>query len=408
MNRRAALAALLGAALAGCSTRDAANPLDPENLDTRGNPDWVRAVADAGAVDLDWGVPYYDDVDSVRVVDATDERVLWSGRNGRGSFREAPVPDGVLRAYRVDLDLRDGRTLEVLQEPAEPGPGVPWLLDDASGQVRRISPDGRHARFTLPFFDATRIGVDEAGSVLAVDFFRSTVSLYDAGGDRMWEDDSTFFRPLAVLPDGDSGWWVGDPGRGEIVRLSPQGRVLGRQDGLGFVVDLAPAGNGGVWVADQDGRVLSVRLGPGLETSYSDVGSPEALAPAPGGGVWVSDLERARLILLDASGGVILDAPGRPGLVFLAADPRDEGSVWAADRGRRRVVLVDPGGNDVLSLTGYPSPATVAVSPDGAEVWVADPVLSQLVRSTRDGIVLVRNRTLGSPLDIAVAFDPTP
>ena len=49
---RALFMAVLAVAAFGCGTRDRENPLDPQNPDTKGDPDWLDAIADDGAVDL--------------------------------------------------------------------------------------------------------------------------------------------------------------------------------------------------------------------------------------------------------------------------------------------------------------------------------------------------------------------
>jgi streptogramin lyase len=141
---------------------------------------------------------------------------------------------------------------------------------------------------------------------------------------------------------------------------------------------------------------------------FEDLDNAEALAATPGGGVWVADLAGDRLLRLDADGRVVAESPGRPGVVALTPDPVVPGGVWAADRGRRRVVLLDGSGVDAIVLGGLPAPSSVAVSPDGSEVWVADPALGELIRFSRSGEVLVRNGLIGTPLGLAVAFDPLP
>ncbi|HET9234362.1 MAG TPA: hypothetical protein VFP10_09505, partial [Candidatus Eisenbacteria bacterium] len=79
---------LLLLVVAGCGTREHENPLDPENPDTNGEPEWLVATADDGAVDLTWRVPVYDDLDAVRLVDVANDVVLWTGGDGRKIYRD--------------------------------------------------------------------------------------------------------------------------------------------------------------------------------------------------------------------------------------------------------------------------------------------------------------------------------
>jgi DNA-binding beta-propeller fold protein YncE len=401
------LVVVAAAAAAGCSTRDHLNPLDPENPATGGEPRWLSAVADRGAVDLAWSVPAYRDLETVIVLDLTAGDTLAAGAPGDGSVRRAPVPDGVERRFRLDLALTGGRVLSLPEEIATPGPAVVWVYDVGPEAVIRMAPDGRETRFRIDDPSGLTVAADpDSGSVLAVDFYAGRVSLFDREGRLRWSDES-FSRPIYAVHAAE-GWWVADPGDGTVTLLDPAGAVLYADSTFVTPVDLAPAGPGAVWVADRSGRVGRLRRGEGTVDSTTAYAAPYLVSETADGGVWVADHQSEALVRLDASLVERARVKGLPGLNDLASDPVDGVAVWGADRGGRRVVRFAADGSAAASLAGVISPSALVVSPDGSEIWVTDPSRGELIRLARDGSVIARSRGLGVPTALAVAFDPAP
>jgi DNA-binding beta-propeller fold protein YncE len=389
------------AVLAGCSTRDHDNPLDPENPDTGGAPRWLSALADEGAVDLAWTVERFRDLDAVRLVSVPSGSVLWTGDAGTGSFRHIGLANRVDQEYRLDLVLNDGRILELPEEIATPGPDLPWVLDAGSGSAKRLTPDGRGVRVRVSAPGGTSVVADpDSAQVLLVEFFDGRVRLLDREGTEVWSID-TLLRPITALRVED-GWWIADSGLGAVMRVNDQGTFVYGDSTFTFPVDLASDGGDGVWVADRAGTLARVVEGTGVVFTMP-LATPLALAPAAGGGVWVAARGDALLLRLDAAGVEVARAEDLSGLETLVPDPVTDG-VWAADRGGRRVVLFDANAGEVVAFGGFPSPASLAVSPDGAEIWVADPALGRVVRLGREGTVLSRTAGVTSPVSISVTF----
>ncbi len=397
--------ALLALAAAGCSTRDPLNPLDPRNPDTHGAPQWLDTRADRGAVHLSWEVPGYRDLAEVRVVDAGADSVLWRGPAGADSLTEAPVPDGVDRRFRIDLALASGTVLGLPEQVATPGPQIAWTLDQGFEAVIGLTPDGRARRWRSGDADAVTLAGDTLNArVLVVDFYSGGARLVDGSGETLWTRTG-LSRPVAALRD-RGGWWVADPGAGSVLFLDDLGSIAWADTAFNTPVDLAPAGEGAVWVADRAARLFRVVRNVGVTDSVTSLSSPAAVASDGDGGVWASDRDRDALARFGPRGGELARVEKAPGLVALAADPASAGGVWAADRGRSRVVLFDGAGREVVSLAGLDAPSAMAVSPDGSEIWVADSGLGEVVRFRRDGTVITRSRDLSAPTSIAVAFSP--
>lgn len=392
--------------LAGCATREPTNPLDPENPDTGGAPQWLGALADDAAVDLAWSVPEYEDLAGVRVLDASGLAV-WAGGAGDGALRIAPLPNDEDVRFRIEVRVGDGARILLPEVTATPGARIAWALDADTGYLHRLTPDARGSRLRVDALDAATARVDpETGGVLVVDFFAGAVRRLDRIGSLLWESDE-FVTPLAALRT-DAGWWIADPGSGTVVRLTADGARAFADSSFAFPVGLAVADSGRVWVADAGGAVVLLDESRGALVRYEGLVSPDLVAGTPDGGAWIADAGGGGLLRLDATGTIIARAPSVGGVVALTADPRLAGGVWAADRAVRRVVLVAGDGGVAAEFRDFLAPSSIAVAPDGAEIWIADAGSGRVTRQTREGVVLARSSGLSGPVTVTVAFAPVP
>jgi DNA-binding beta-propeller fold protein YncE len=299
------------------------------------------------------------------------------------------------------LVLNDGGLTELPEETATPGTAVPWVYDVGRAEVLRLTPDGRRRR--TGYFDGATLNVvadPDSGFVLAVDFFAGRIVLLDRDAREMWRQEN-FERPNAGLRV-PGGWWVTDSGLASVRRIDDAGEPVYESFEFGFPLDLAASTGTAVWVADGEGRVGRLVPGQGI-VAQAELASPRILAPAPDGGVWVADREAAALIRLDVAAVEVLRLENFPVVEALAADPVT-GGVWVGDRGRRRLTLLDASGQEELGVAGFPDPGDIAVSPDGQEIWVADPLLGEVFRVARTGEILARSEGLSSPVALSVAF----
>jgi len=386
----------------GCGTRDHENPLDPGNPDTKGDPKWLIATADDGAVDLSWQVPNYNDVDAVRLVDVQHDAVIWTGGEGRQLYRDEGLPNGVTRTYRLDLVLNSGTILNLPLERATPGKNIPWVYDLGRGEVVRMSPDGLRRR--TGYFDPATLAVvsdPDSGFALALDFFAGRIVLLDRDAHERWVKED-YRRPNAGSHVPGGGWWVTDSEQEFIRRLDANGDVVEEFNEFSFPIDIGSVGDSAAWVADGTGLVGLIRNGQGF-AFIDTLDAPRAIAVTPDGGVWVSDRSTAALVRLSPSGVELRRVTGYLGVDALAGDPLGNG-VWVGDRRRRSVTLLDEDGQVVMNALGFPATSAISVAPDGSEAWIADSSLGQIVRLSRSGSIVERSVDLSSPVSVSVVF----
>ncbi|HYV50272.1 MAG TPA: hypothetical protein VE910_00080 [Dongiaceae bacterium] len=386
----------------GCGSREHGNPLDPQNPDTKGDPNWLIATADDGAVDLSWQVPQYNDLDAVRLIDVLHDQVLWTGGEGRRIYRDEGLANGIPRTYRLDLVLNSGEILDLPVERATPGKNIPWVYDLGRGEVVRMSPDGLRRR--TGYFDPATLTVvadPDSGFVLVVDFFSGRIALLDRDAHELWVKEE-YRRPNAAAHVPGGGWWVTDGEQGLVRRLDANGEPLQEYDDFTFPIDIGAVGDSLAWVADGLGRVGLLRNGEGF-IRVDTLDAPRALAVTPDGGTWVSDRGASALVRLSASGDELRRVTGFVGVDALASDPLGNG-VWVGDRRRRSVTLLDADGNVVMTTLGFPATSSISVAPDGSEAWIADSSLGRVVRLSRSGQVLDRSLDLSTPVSVSVVF----
>lgn len=363
--------------LLGCA--DPASPPSSEQ---------VSVFADAGA---DFAVP----VGEPFTVDGTAS----SPGTGAWDFGDGTVVDGALAIHTYNTPGNYVAVLQITSEggltrtdavaitaylPAsEPRPQASssmWLDEDAQRLI--VAVPESNALAVLSLVDQTRTMVEVcerprtvsvAGDALAVACEASDeLRILDATSleTRTTWDLGTGTRPFGVVGDNDS-WWVGSPGRDEVLKLS--GTTLERIDVPGGPRHLAIDGASHIWAprfrSDRFGGSLSrlteestttipLERDPGPDSDTASRGIPNlfrAAALSPDGGTLylgglLSNVER----------GIYTD--GNP-LTFestVRAQLRMVDTAQPADRFNDRKSFDDQG--DISAL---------AVSPLGNWVWVA-------------------------------------
>ncbi|HET9235075.1 MAG TPA: hypothetical protein VFP10_13130, partial [Candidatus Eisenbacteria bacterium] len=235
--------------------------------------------------------------------------------------------------------------------------------------------------------------------------------------------------------------WVYDVGRGEVVRMSPDGlrrrtgyfdpaalTVVARPDsGFVLVLDFL---SGSIVQLDRDAQEMWVK---------EDYGRPNAGAYVRGGW-WVSDSEQRIVRRLDESGTVVreftdflfpfdvvavgdsaawvADASGPVTLLHLNRDavvvdsllsprllaPTPDGGVWVADREAAEIVRLGPSGQVIRRVTGYPGIEALAGDPISSGVWVGDRTRRSVTLLDDQGQVAVS--TLGFPAPSSLSVSP--
>jgi hypothetical protein len=374
-------------AAAACDGRDRANPLDPRNEETRGRPDWLRAVADDRAVDLSWrsappvGLVAYvlnrSTADGVFLEFARIENPFTTGLRDSGRI------NGVPHRYRLDIVIEDGETIGLPEKSATPGAVVVWALENAPRGLVRASPDARDVRFRggpsgIPF-DAECL--PDGSAVWVADYFGGSVGRFDRDGARTGGFGVEYPFRIAVDPVRPRVW-VGSyiPDRGSTLRAFDfAGGVQGEFPIASEVLDLAvDALDGACFVARGSGRgVARVALDDTVRIGGGDVYAV-ALAVDSGDRVWVADpLNRKIHALGVGSLDALLTIDGLETPRAITLD--SERHLWAAT-GSDAIVRLAPDGTIARTLAGHGSVAAAAWDDEVRALWLAQITQNRLLR----------------------------
>jgi gluconolactonase len=173
----------------------------------------------------------------------------------------------------------------------------------------------------------------------------------------------------------DALHWTGEPT--DWVRTTRPGQRL-----HSFLEGPCFDAAGDLWLADVPyGRLFRIAPDGRWRLALDYDGEPHALRPRRDGSFLIADYRRG-LLAFDPASGVISTVCDRVntepfrGLSDLAIAPN--GDVWFTDAGRSslsdptgRVYRLRPGGTPELVLANLPYPNGIALSPDGALVYVA-------------------------------------
>lgn len=417
-SRALGLVALAGAALAGCSNRERANPLDPENPETGGSPAGFRAVAGSGQVQLTWQL--------LDVPDLAGYEVLRQGPADPGYLALTPSPlsrttssyldstagNDTTYAYRLQFRLTSGDTGGASDALARPGSSNVWVMDSAADALVRYTPDGRYTVFSLyGLNNPVALALEtSSGRVWGASGVERFLALWEPTGSLV-DANRTLLAPLDLAPVPASTYaWASDGGRGEVVLLDAAGTVQTRLAGfqLPYGVAYDPA-RLRLWVGDRDDRrLLAYDL-----TLTQVVNQTLAVAPwrlafhLPSGDVWITSADGGRVERRSLAGALVaaVDGLARPFAVSVD-DARDE--AWVTLASGDEVICLDAGARIVRRISNLPSPRGVAVDAARDQIWVttlgAEDGAGQLWNFGRDGTLLNVSGRLGRPF--AVRLDP--
>ena len=303
----------------------------------------------------------------------------------------------------------------------DPATGDIWAADFWGNGVHEFSPsgsttgmyeiDGRPA-LTPGFAEAYGVAIGPDGTTYVADRLNQRIEEFNdaappnnlvategsrgvAPGQYSW--------PEAVAVTPDKTVWVGDTRNSRLQHFSnanltgtptivgSSGTAVGQ---FNYIEGVSAAANGKVWIADTDNnRVQSYNPATQTFAAFGTAGStpntnqlfnPE-LVVASATDIYIADTGNNRVVELDLSGNYVASFTGldQPQGVALAPD----GSIWVANTGTSQT---DSNGNDIVHLSssltqlggdfGGPGdgnmqffePHSLAVSPDGTTLFVAD------------------------------------
>jgi len=407
--------------LSACSGRERANPFDPLNPDTGGEPHGTRAQAGCGRVELRWGGLGMADIEGFRLwrrapEEAPGESLLTAEPLPAASraYADEALANGTLYEYAVEFLFRDG-SARLRPVAARPGAALVWCGDPCGWGLQRLAPDARHAERAgdhgAIVFD---LDIDlEGGRLFAAD-------LQDGG--RIWTGPTDGGGPLVPLAaPGATGVSWSRAARALAVASFFESRVAWMTD-TGTLLRVletratprlhpeavAFRDSSCTWIALADssklrGRVLRVGFDSGrVDTVDAPFARPVALADDPAaGGCWVADRGGAILYYVSADLAVASSEPGalaRP--VAAAAD--GEGNCWVADAGA--LVRFDRACVEGARLEGVGGAHGLAVDPLTGQLWVTLPDRGEVLvlrGGDSPGDTLGLGAVAGCPVDIA-------
>ncbi|HTR97896.1 MAG TPA: hypothetical protein VMH61_08345 [Candidatus Acidoferrales bacterium] len=417
--RIALLAPLLAllAALAGCSERDRANPLDPANPQTGGRPAGFTALADFDVVRLSWTAQPGLSIDGFRVLRFAPGDTAWQAITAvlppsTGGVLDLAVANGRLYQYRLYYVIRGALGSQPAADHATPGPARPWVADDGSGELVRLTADGRHVLASFDDAgDVQSVGVDPGtGEVWTSAAYDGVVSVRTPDGLQpviMQGLDSPF--TLAITPFDHSAWICQSV---SLAHRDPSG-TAGVPAAIGPPTEPFDTPSGvaidprdfSIWVCENGGARLRhfARDGSPVSTGFEPLPSRAAVDSVTRE-VWVTSFERGVVLRLGQNAAVIDSSLAASGPIGLAVDPY-RGRVWVADAVGNRVIALDPATDHVLfTVNGIAGAVDVSVDRATGDAWVVARSAQSIVHLDSNGKVL---ETLGGFSDpVGISVDP--
>ena len=400
---RAAIAILLLIG-GGCSSRDPSNPFDPDNPETDGTPDLLRAFALDNQVELRWDPGRLEDAEAVRLTrgsgGAPDEMEVLVEQTGAGAgvFLDQPVPNDSTYSYSLQVLAPGQEWIETEPDLATPGASEPWIGDATGGGLLRLTPDGRDLRFRVETGrDLLDLQIDSNGEVWAADYANGQILRFSRDGEIRTAWDYSGSNTIAIDPL-SAEIWIGSFDQQQVVRFDRAGTTRFRFENAGLVEDLSPGffPEGGIWLAARFSGVTRI-VRDQVETRWQEFEWPVAISPDPEGWVWVIDRQRRSAARILADDRVVWSDA-------VMNDPKDgcldgEGGFWIADSCRGGLIHLDPEGHESEFLA-VGAVDSVTLDPRRGLLWLVYREQSRIAVIDRTGRELARADVTGRPVKV--------
>ena len=353
-----------------CADREHANPLDPLNPQTHGQPPRPSAVSDHHKVILTWpatnlnpvtGFAVYRGEDSTKMVKIA---TLPAGRTG---FVDSNTVYGTRYSYAYTILSNDFESLHSPAETITPGPAFFWVSYRSSGQILKLTFDIQHPYIWMSGFA---------------------------------------FPSVSVVVASGKGLWVADEYLGELSRISSTGKYLYKIQGFGripsFQLDRI---RGRLWVADpRNKRVVNLDTTGVGQFAVRDLVYPKQVLVNPAnGGCWILDSGRKQILFADPDGNAATFTSELLSPKWMALDSEKDG-LWVADSSR--IVHFDLTGHKTKAISSFKFAYFLAVDPVRQSIWVLDQSYlwfgTEVVRLSADGKVIFKKRGFEAPRNLVV------
>ncbi|MGH7742580.1 MAG: hypothetical protein ACRENS_11235, partial [Candidatus Eiseniibacteriota bacterium] len=147
---------LLSLLACGCGERARSNPFDPANPVTGGRPADFEAIAGNGQVRLQWkattapgllGYQLYRKL----ALDTAYTAITGTIPAAASQIGDFSLANGLEHDYRLYYVFDRGLGTLYAEDIATPGNLEPWVADYGHSAAARLTPDGRHIDYSVPF-----------------------------------------------------------------------------------------------------------------------------------------------------------------------------------------------------------------------------------------------------------------
>ncbi len=414
MRARAALLALAAVLLLlpACSQRERANPLDPQNPDSRGAPTGFNAVAGYLTVRLRWDARPDLAIDGFLLHKLAAGDSLYRPLGGlqppiANTFLDSGVPNGAETRYRLYFVTNAELSAAAAEDVATPGFVRGWAVD-ADGRLLQLSPDARDVANAFTGFGrpASLAVTPNSGTIWVTDGLAGEVWLFDPGTSRS-QAIRGLGTPFTVALDAvDESAWVCDLD-GSVRHFEPTG-LPGAPASLTLLLE--PSGiatsalDGSLWVVERSGQRVRHYTRDGAPLGARPLALPSRVAvDSTTGDAWVTSLSTGWVWHVTPAMQVE-DSVRLSGPIGIAVDHR-RGTVWVADAAANQLVALDLATGAVRARYSAPGePRDVSVDLARGEPWVAARVAGTVYRFSATGVRLAQVSGLGDVYE--VKLDP--
>lgn len=215
---------------------------------------------------------------------------------------------------------------------------------------------------------------------------------------------------IAVDPN-DGSCWVAT--LDALYKFSSDAKQLFKREGYNEPVLTVNPKNGDCWVADSnnarivrlsnDGRQLNVMQPDGISQPKSLSVNPED------GSCWVLDSFAQKAVKLSTDGAVLAQASVSTGASIMATTitATNDGGCWVAvmvDTMNDVVLKLSSNGKQALSVSGFSMPNGLAFDPKDNGCWVADTNHGQIVKLSSSGQKLATIKGFDQPKAVTVGY----